>query len=305
MNEFSPLARKLMHYTRKAMMEYQMIQRGEKIMVCLSGGKDSYTMLWVLNALKKKYRLDYELFAFTLDQAQPGWNDKGLRAWLDGMKIPYEILTRDTYSIVIDKVPEGKTYCSLCSRLRRGNIYGYAEQHGFKKIALGHHRDDMITTLLMSILYTGSIKSMPPKLLTDNKKHIVIRPLMFCQEADIAAFAKEMDFPIIPCNLCGSQENLKRKKVKALIHELALDNPKVPSNMLHALQALEPSQLADHRHWNFRGLKVEEDSAALSFEDTLLQIPEEEDPIHEEEVRIEKGCGSLEIEFFGSDQSKI
>jgi tRNA 2-thiocytidine biosynthesis protein TtcA len=258
--EYSPLARKLMHYTRKALFEYQMIQKGDRIMVCLSGGKDSYTMLWVLAALKKKYRLDYELFSFTLDQVQPGWNDSGLRAWLDSMKIPYEILKRDTYSIVTEKIPEGKTYCSLCSRLRRGNIYGYAEQHGFKKIALGHHRDDMISTVLMSMLYSGSIKSMPPKLLTDNQKHIVIRPLMFCQEADIAAFAQEMQFPIIPCTLCGSQENLKRKQVKTLIDNLAKDNPKVPSNLLHALQALEPSQLADHRHWNFKGLSLPEDS---------------------------------------------
>ncbi len=261
-----------MHYVRKALFEYQMIQKGDRIMVCLSGGKDSYTLLWVLNALKKKYRLEYDLFSFTLDQAQPGWNDDGLRSWLDSMEIPYEILKRDTYSIVTEKIPEGKTYCSLCSRLRRGNIYGYAEQHGFKKIALGHHRDDMISTLLMSILYSGSIKSMPPKLLTDNQKHIVIRPLMFCQEADIAAFAREQGFPIIPCNLCGSQENLKRKKVRALINELALENPKVPSNMLHALQALEPTQLADHRHWDFKNLKVPEDLS----EGEILEILDEE-----------------------------
>jgi tRNA 2-thiocytidine biosynthesis protein TtcA len=261
-----------MHYVRKALFEYQMIQKGDRIMVCLSGGKDSYTLLWVLNALKKKYRLEYDLFSFTLDQAQPGWNDEGLRGWLDSMGIPYEILKRDTYSIVTEKIPEGKTYCSLCSRLRRGNIYGYAEEHGFKKIALGHHRDDMISTLLMSILYSGSIKSMPPKLLTDNQKHIVIRPLMFCQEADIAAFAREQAFPIIPCNLCGSQENLKRKKVRALINELALENPKVPSNMLHALQALEPTQLADHRYWDFKNLKVPEDLSQAE----ILEVLDEE-----------------------------
>ncbi len=280
LQEFSPLARKLMHYVRRALFDYQMIQKGERIMVCLSGGKDSYTMLWVLDALKKKYRLDYELFSFTLDQAQPGWDDSGLRTWLESMKIPYEILKRDTYSIVIEKIPEGKTYCSLCSRLRRGNIYGYAEEHGFKKIALGHHRDDMISTLLLSICYSGTIKSMPPKLLTDNKKHLVIRPLMYCQEADIATFAKEMAFPIIPCNLCGSQENLKRKKMRNVINELAKENPKVPSNMLHALQAIEPTQLADQRHWDFKGLKLPEEELntdSLLFELNLEELQHEND----------------------------
>src|SRR5204862_7898325 len=155
----------------------------------------------------------FELFSFTLDQAQPGWNDEALRAWLEQRKIPYEILHRDTYSIVKAKIPEGQTYCSLCSRLRRGIIYTYAEKHGFNKIALGHHRDDMIRTLLMSILYSGEIRSMPPKLLSDNKKNIVIRPLAYTQEKDIIKYAKEQQFPIIPCNLCGSQENLSRQRV--------------------------------------------------------------------------------------------
>jgi len=254
MKEYSPLAKKLMHYSLKAINAYHMIQEGDRILVCLSGGKDSYTMLWVLHALKKKYRLNIELLSFTLDQAQPGWNDGAMRAWLEKEGMPYEILHRDTYSIVKEKIPEGKTYCSLCSRLRRGNIYAYAREHGFNKVALGHHREDAITTLLMSAMYAGALKSMPPKLLTDDKTQVVIRPLYFCQESDIEEFSKEMGFPIIPCTLCGSQENLVRKKLKKLIQDLAHENPKVPSNLLHALQTLEPSQLADKRHWDFQNL---------------------------------------------------
>ncbi len=225
-------------------------------MACLSGGKDSFTMVSILEELRVESNYLFELFVFTLDQAQPGWDDSKLRQWLEERKIPYEIERKDTYSIVIDKIPKGKTYCSLCSRLRRGNIYRYAEEHGFNKVALGHHRDDLITTLLMSILYNGQIKSMPPKLLSDNQKHIVIRPLAYCQEADIIEYAKEQAFPIIPCNLCGSQENLSRKKVGALIKELAKDNPKIPSNILHALQHVEPAHLMDKSLFDFKGLKA-------------------------------------------------
>lgn len=246
---------KLLHYTGKAIADYNLIQSGDKILVCLSGGKDSYTLLNILRLLQQRSRHKFELFAFTLDQMQPGWDDRGMRAWLTEKNISYEILQRDTYSVVIDKIPEGKTYCSLCSRLRRGNIYKYAETHGFNKIALGHHRDDLVRTLLMSILYSGEVRSMPPKLLTDSKKHIVIRPLTYCQERDIIAYAKEQQFPIIPCNLCGSQENLARKRVQRLIDELAQENPKVPSNILHALQSVKPSQLMDQALWNFKQLE--------------------------------------------------
>lgn len=248
------LEEKLLHYVGKAIADFEMIKKGDKVMVCLSGGKDSFTLVTLLRKLQLKTNSKFDLMSFTLDQGQPGWNDTKLRAWLEDKKIPYDIVTKDTYSIVIDKIPESKTYCSLCSRLRRGTIYHYAEEHGFNKVALGHHRDDMIQTLLMSILYSGQIKSMPPKLLSDNKKHIVIRPLAYCQEADIAAYATLQQYPIIPCNLCGSQENLMRKKVKKLIQSLADENPKVPSNMLHALQKICPSQLMDSDHWDFRGL---------------------------------------------------
>ena len=249
--------KKLLHYTGKAIADFNMIQRGDRVMVCLSGGKDSFTLLTILDQLRRRSGNKFELFAFTLDQAQPGWNDSVLRQWLADRSIAHEILTRDTYSIVKEKIPEGKTYCSLCSRLRRGIIYRYAEEQGFNKIALGHHRDDMIRTLMMSILYNGDIRSMPPKLLSDNKKHIVIRPMCYVQEKDIITFAEEQAFPIIPCNLCGSQENLMRKKVTHLIDQLAAENPKVPSNILHALQSLKPSQLMDQSMWNFKNLEQE------------------------------------------------
>jgi len=250
------LEKKLLHYTGKAIADFNMIQHGDRIMVCLSGGKDSFTMLRILQLLQRRAKIDFEIMAFTLDQAQPGWNDSALRAWLADHQIPFEIITRDTYSIVKEKIPQGQTYCSLCSRLRRGIIYRYAEEKKFNKIALGHHRDDLIRTLLMSILYNGEIRSMPPKLLSDNKKHIIIRPLAYCQETDIAKFAKMLAFPIIPCNLCGSQENLMRKKIKVLIDQLALENPKVPSNILHALTSIKPSQLMDKNFWDFKNLET-------------------------------------------------
>lgn len=249
------IEKKLLHYTGKAIADYNMIQRGDRVMVCLSGGKDSFTLLTLLRLLQQRTNNKFELFAFTLDQAQPGWDDNLLRKWLEEKSINYEILTRDTYSIVKEKIPANKTYCSLCSRLRRGIIYRYAEENGFTKIALGHHRDDLIQTLLMSILYNGDIRSMPPKLLSDNKKHIVIRPLCYAQEQDIIQYAQAQRYPIIPCNLCGSQENLARQRIAKLINQLAEENPKIPSNLLHALQSIKPSQLMDKALWQFKSLE--------------------------------------------------
>jgi tRNA 2-thiocytidine biosynthesis protein TtcA len=260
--------KKLLHYTGKAISDYRMIETGDRVMVCLSGGKDSFTMLTLLRLLQQRSNNKFYLFAFTLDQSQPGWNDAKLREWLESREIPHEILTRDTYSIVKEKIPEGQTYCSLCSRLRRGIIYRYAEENGFTKVALGHHRDDLIRTLLMSIFYSGEIRSMPPKLLSDDKKNIVIRPLAYCQEQDIIAYAKEKAFPIIPCNLCGSQENLARQRVARLINELAKENPKIPSNMLHALQSVKPSQLMDSDLWDFKNLAIEDSDSEVLHEST-------------------------------------
>ena len=253
----SLIEKKLLHYTGKAIADFNMIQRGDRVMVCLSGGKDSFTLLTLLHTLRRRSNNKFDVFAFTLDQAQPGWDDTALREWLNARSIQYEILKRDTYSIVKEKIPEGSTYCALCSRLRRGIIYRYAEENGFTKIALGHHRDDLIRTVMMSMLYNGDIRSMPPKLLSDNKKHIVIRPLCYAQERDIITYANEQAFPIIPCTLCGSQENLARKRIGRLIDDLSAENPKIPSNMLHALQSIKPSQLMDQDLWNFRQLENE------------------------------------------------
>jgi tRNA 2-thiocytidine biosynthesis protein TtcA len=272
------IEQKLLHYMGKAIADYNMIQRGDRILVCLSGGKDSYTLLTLLNKLRLRARGRFEIFSYTLDQGQPGWDDRALREWLQASGIPHAIEGRDTYSIVMEKIPEGKTYCSLCSRLRRGNIYRFATEHGFNKIALGHHRDDLIQSLLMSILYSGEIRSMPPKLLTDTKRHIVIRPLAYCQEQDISAYAQAQNFPLIPCNLCGSQENMTRRKVKQLIQDLAGDNPKVPSNILNALGNLQISQLMDRSLWNFRELESGmehsgDESTPLESAEDPLQAP--------------------------------
>jgi tRNA 2-thiocytidine biosynthesis protein TtcA len=274
MTQFTAIEKKLLHYTGKAIGDYQMIQKGDRVMVCLSGGKDSFTMLTLLKHLQKRSKHAFEVHAFTLDQAQPGWDDSKLKQWLEDKNISYTILSKDTYSIVKEKIPEGQTYCSLCSRLRRGIIYRWAEENGYNKIALGHHRDDLIRTLMMSILYNGSTSGMPPKLLSDNGKHIVIRPMCYVQEKDIIKFANEQQFPIIPCNLCGSQENLARKKVAKLIDSLAEDNPKVPSNILHALQNIRPSQLMDKDLFDFRNLEKQQAQQNLQA-DTLVWETEE------------------------------
>ncbi len=254
----SKVEKKLLHYTGKAIADFNMIQTGDRVMICLSGGKDSFTLVTLLNRLMHRTNGKFSIHVFTLDQAQPGWDDSKLRTWLETREIPFNIVTKDTYSIVKDKIPEGKTYCSLCSRLRRGIIYRFAEEHGFNKVALGHHRDDMIETLLMSIFYGGHIRSMPAKLLSDNKKQVVIRPLAYCQEKDIKDYALEQSFPIIPCSLCGNQENLARVRIKALINSLAEQNPKIPSNMLHALQSVKPSQLLDSQLFDFKNLESQQ-----------------------------------------------
>lgn len=254
MTSVDRIEKKLLHNVGKAIFEYDMIQDGDRVLVGLSGGKDSFTLLTLLYKLMLRAKIKFTLFSFTLNQGQPGWNDSALKDWLSERHIPFEVVSKDTYSIVKEKVPEGKTYCSLCSRLRRGIIYRYAEENNFNKIALGHHRDDVIVTLFMSILYGGSIRSMPPKLLSDSKKNIVIRPMIFCQERDIIEYAKAMQFPIIPCNLCGSQSNLMRQRVKRLIDGLAVENPKIPSNILHALQSVKPSQLMDKSLFDFEAL---------------------------------------------------
>lgn len=251
------LEKKILHYTGKAIADYSMISHGDRILICLSGGKDSWVMTWALKRLQQRAKIDFSYQVLTLDQGQPGWEDQELRDFLRKHKIPFEVLHQNTYQVVTEKVEENKTYCSLCSRLRRGIIYSYARENGFNKIALGHHRDDLITTLLMSMFFNGAIKSMPPKLLNDKKDLVVIRPLALCQEKDIAQLALLKRFPIIPCNLCATQANLQRQCVKQLIEKMALTNPKIPSNLLNALSNVKPSQLMDKQLWDFHALTTE------------------------------------------------
>ena len=273
MPKLERLEKKLLHYLGKAIAEYNMIQKGDRVMVCLSGGKDSFTLLQLLHQLRKRSRNRFEVFSYTLDQRQPGWDDSAVRAWLEQRGYPYEIAAKNTYAVVTEKIAEGNTYCSLCSRLRRGTIYEYASRHGYSKIALGHHRDDLIQSLLMSILYNGEVRTMPPKLLTDDRRNIVIRPLAYCQERDIAAYAELQEFPIIPCNLCGSQENLARKRVKRLIEELTAENPKIPSSMLHALGKILPSQMMDRDLWDFKNLEQQRIGIESQPDETKSELP--------------------------------
>lgn len=261
------LKRRLESQVGKAISDYRMIEADDVVMVCLSGGKDSYTLLSALMALQSRAPINFRLIAMNLDQKQPGFPETVLPNYLDSLGIEYHIVEQDTYSIVKEKVPEGKTTCSLCSRLRRGVIYRTAKTLGVNKIALGHHRDDMVHTLMLNLLFGGRLKTMPPKLVTDDHAHIVIRPLAYCAEADIARFARGMDFPIIPCNLCGSQENLQRQKVKAMMAEWDARFPGRTEAVFNALQHVVPSHLADNTLFDFQGLRLD---SPVSEGDTLF-----------------------------------
>ncbi len=217
--ELNKLQKRLRRLTGQAISDFNMIEDGDKVMVCLSGGKDSYTMLEILRNLQASAPINFSIVAVNLDQKQPGFPEHILPAYLEELGVDFHILERDTYSIVKEIVPEGKTTCGLCSRLRRGSLYGFAEEIGATKIALGHHRDDILETLFLNMFFGGKLKSMPPKLLSDDGKHVVIRPLAYCKEKDIEAFATMKEYPIIPCNLCGSQENLQRQVVKDMLQK--------------------------------------------------------------------------------------
>lgn len=256
-NTLQKLRKSLESRTGKAIADYNMIENGDTVLVCLSGGKDSYTLLSVLMALQQRAPIKFRLIAMNLDQKQPGFPAEVLPRYLDSIGIEYRIVESDTYSIVKDKIPEGKTTCSLCSRLRRGIIYRTAKELGANKIALGHHRDDMVHTLFLNLLFGGKLKAMPPKLVTDDKAHIVIRPLAYCAESDIAKFARGMEFPIIPCNLCGSQENLQRQKIKEMMADWDKRFPGRTESVLTALQNVVPSHLGDNRFFDFQGLTLD------------------------------------------------
>ena len=248
--------KKLRGNVGKAIVDYDMIDNGDKIMACISGGKDSFVMLDALLHFQRVAPIKFDVIAVNLDQKQPGFPTHILPEYFQRYGIDYYIIDKDTYSIVKQKIPEGKTTCSLCSRLRRGSIYGFAEEIGATKIALGHHMDDIVETLFLNIFFQGQLKSMPPKLLSDDKRNIIIRPLTYCREKDIAKIAAENQFPIIPCNLCGSQENLQRQKIKSLITEWEKDNHNCVENIFHSLKNVSPSQLADTNIFDFRSLKI-------------------------------------------------
>lgn len=253
--EFNKLRKRLRRHVGQAIADYDMIQDGDKVMVCLSGGKDSYTMLDILMNLQKHAPIHFELIAVNLDQKQPGFPEHVLPEYLSSLDIPFHIIEKDTYSIVKEVVPEGKTTCGICSRLRRGSLYGWARQNGITKIALGHHRDDIIETAFLNMFYGGKLKAMPPKLLSDDKTNILIRPLSYCKEADIARYADYQQFPIIPCNLCGSQENLQRQVIKDMLQNWDKQYPGRSDIIFKSLQNVAPTQLADTNLFDFVGLE--------------------------------------------------
>ncbi len=255
-NNLQKLRKHLEGRTGKAIMDYNMIEDGDTILVCCSGGKDSYTLLSMLMALQQRAPVKFRLIAMNLDQKQPGFPADVLPAYFASLGIEHRIVEVDTYSVVKDKIPEGKTTCSLCSRLRRGIIYRTAKELGANKIALGHHRDDMVHTLFLNLLFGGKTKSMPPKLVTDDGAHVVIRPLAYCPESEIAKFARGMAYPIIPCNLCGSQENLQRQKIKEMMQDWDRRFPGRTEAVFTAMQNIVPSHLADNRLFDFRGLNI-------------------------------------------------
>lgn len=260
--EANKLHKRLRRNVGKAVADYRMIESGDRIMVCLSGGKDSYGMLEILMNLRDNAPIEFELVAVNLDQKQPGFPTEILPQYLDGVGIEYHIIEKDTYSIVTEKIAENRTYCSLCSRLRRGTLYGFAEKIGASKIALGHHRDDIVETLFLNMFYQGKLKAMPPKLLSDDGANMVIRPLAYCREDDLQALAELRQYPIIPCNLCGSQDGLQRRVVKAMLRDWEREHPGRVETIFSALKHVAPSQLADTALFDFAALQLDRDALA-------------------------------------------
>ena len=269
--QFRKLQKKLRRQVSWAIRDFNMIEDGDVIMVCVSGGKDSYTLLDILLLLKRIAPISFDIVAVNLDQKQPGYPEDILPAYLNEQGIAHYILEKDTYSIVKSVVPEGKTYCSACSRLRRGSLYGFAKQIGATKIALGHHRDDMLATFFLNLFHGGALKSMPPKLLSDDKQNLLIRPLAYVEEKDIIEYARLKEFPIIPCNLCGSQTNLQRAIINDMLREWDDAHPQRLASIFKAMQNVAPSQLADRELFDFETLSLERDDNERLFEGDNIQ----------------------------------
>ena len=258
--EVNKLRKRLRRNVGNAIVDFNMVEEGDRVMVCVSGGKDSYAMLDVLLHLRDSAPVKFEIIAVNLDQKQPGFPDDVLPTYLEQLGVPFYILERDTYSVVKSVIPEGKTTCGLCSRLRRGTLYGFAQQIGASKIALGHHRDDIVETLFLNMFFSGKLKAMPPKLLSDDRKNVVIRPMAYCKEVDLARYAQARAFPIIPCNLCGSQDNLQRVAVKKMLRDWEREYPGRTETIFRSITDVSPSQFGDRELFDFNGLRAEVDT---------------------------------------------
>jgi tRNA 2-thiocytidine biosynthesis protein TtcA len=269
--QFNKLQKRLRRNVGNAIVDYNMIEQGEKVMVCLSGGKDSYGMLDILLNLRQNAPVEFELVAVNLDQKQPGFPEEVLPEYLSELGVPYYILEKDTYSIVREVIPQGKTTCGLCSRLRRGSLYGFAQEIGASKIALGHHRDDIVETLFLNMFFSGKLKAMPPKLRSDDRRNVVIRPLAYCKEKDLELYSRYKAFPIIPCNLCGSQEKLQRVQVKKMLAAWEREYPGRTETIFRSIRNVAPSQLADTKLFDFVSLRGEPPSVIA--EDSDLYLP--------------------------------
>ena len=271
-HEINKLHKRLRRNVGTAIADYKMIEEGDVVMACLSGGKDSFAMLDILVHLQKTAPINFEIIAVNLDQKQPGFPEHILPEYLDSVGVPFYVIDKDTYSVVKSKIPEGRTTCGLCSRLRRGTLYSFAETIGATKIALGHHRDDIVETLFLNMFYGSRLKSMPPKLRSDDGRNVVIRPLAYCKEKDLIALAEHKGFPIIPCNLCGSQENLQRQNIKAMLHDWEKQHPGRIENIFRSIQNVSPSQLADVSLLDFHNLPLDRDieKKAYEYEDAVV-----------------------------------
>ncbi|MDX1301770.1 tRNA 2-thiocytidine(32) synthetase TtcA [Photobacterium sp.] len=264
--EFNKLQKKLRRNVGNAITDYNMIEESDVVMACISGGKDSFAMLDILLSLQKAAPIKFDVIAVNLDQKQPGFPDHILPKYFESLGIPYYIVDKDTYSVVKEKIPEGKTTCGLCSRLRRGTLYSFAEKIGATKIALGHHMDDIVETMFLNMFHGSRLKAMPPKLRSDDKRNVVIRPLTYCREKDLIAFAEQREFPIIPCNLCGSQENLQRQNIKAMLIDWDKKTPGRVESIFKSIQNVSPSQLADRNLFDFNELPLDRTTERAEYE---------------------------------------